>query len=346
MSSIPTSVTDGEDTLTRRRRAAAAAKNAAFRVLLVEDDAAIVRLVSRLLASAGMEVLAHTTGASALAALDREEWEICLLDRWLPDLDGMEICRRIKAESRFDARQVVMLSGFADVTSKVEAFSHGADDYIAKPFQPMELLARINAARRVVEMQKQLLAMTRQLEELSIRDELTGVFNRRHFAATLERAFDQSLRYRRPLSVAIVDVDRFKSINDTLGHQAGDVVLAEVARRLASSIRSSDYVARYGGEEFVVVLPETPLTDAVSFGEKLRRTVASRPVRIEGRDVPVTISVGTASRPHSAFETSSQMIAAADRALYRAKHNGRNRVESERRRARRETCGAAMSASM
>src|SRR5690349_19409655 len=133
------SVAHGEDTLTRRRRAAAAAaaQGKACRVLLVEDDGAIVRLVTKVLTSAGLHVHACTTAKEAIATLDQVEWEICLLDRWLPDLDGIEVCRRIKAEPRFDTRQVIMLSGFGDVESKVEAFSHGADDYVAKPFQPM-----------------------------------------------------------------------------------------------------------------------------------------------------------------------------------------------------------------
>jgi diguanylate cyclase (GGDEF)-like protein len=134
----------------------------------------------------------------------------------------------------------------------------------------------------------------------------------------------------------MIDVDRFKTINDSFGHQTGDAVLAEVARRFASAVRSSDYVARYGGEEFVVLAPETSLDDAVTFAEKLRSTVASSPVRTAGGDeLPITVSVGTASIPHTELRTPSEMIAAADEALYRAKRNGRNRVEAERRHRRR-----------
>src|SRR5215212_2795849 len=247
----------GEDTLTRRRRAAETRRlSTPFRVLLVEDDPAIVRLLVKILGTRGMKIMSCSTGAEGLEAVDREEWELCLLDRGLPDFDGIEICRHIKADARFDARQVIMLSAYGSLDDRVEALNLGADDYITKPFHPTELLARVNASRRVVEMQQQLVDMARQLEELSARDHLTGVFNRRHFGETLERAFDQSSRYRRPLSMAIIDVDRFKDINDTLGHQAGDAVLAEVAKRFSGSVRSSDYLARWGGEEFVVLLPE------------------------------------------------------------------------------------------
>ncbi len=331
----------GEDTLTRRRRLAENRRTSTpFRVVLIDDDAETVRLLSEVLEAQGVKVLPCSTGAEGLAVLDGEEWELCLLDRGLPDFDGIEICRHIKADARFDARQVIMLSGYSSVDARVEALNLGADDYITKPFHPTELLARVNASRRVVEMQQQLVDMTRQLEELSVRDDLTGIFNRRHFSAAMWQAFDLSNRYGRPLSVAIIDVDRFKDINDSFGHQAGDVVLTEVAKRFSGSVRSTDFLARYGGEEFVVLLPETQLDDAVTVGDKLRDAVASLPVPIaEGCALPVTVSVGTASLAHTRFNSPSEMIAAADHALYRAKRNGRNRVEAERRRQRRGAVG-------
>ena len=327
----------GEDTLTRRRRGAQSHRmSTPFRVVLIDDDPAILRLLVKVLGRKGMEIIPCSTGAEGLAVLEREDWELCLLDRGLPDLDGIEICRRIKADARFDARQVIMLSGYSSLESRVEALNLGADDYITKPFHPTELLARVNASRRVVEMQQQLVDMAKQLERLSAHDDLTGIFNRRHFGATLDHAFDHSNRYHRPLSVAIIDVDRFKDINDSFGHQIGDAVLTEVAKRFSDSVRSSDYLARYGGEEFVVLLPETQLDDAVSFGEKLRDAVASAPVPIAGgRELPVTVSVGTASLTHTQFNAPEEMLAAADQALYRAKRNGRNRVEAERRRSQR-----------
>ena len=337
MVNLSTAVAVGDDTLTRRRRTAPDHRlSRPFRILLVEDDPAVIRLLRRVLSTNGMEVIACSTGAEGRMALERDEWDLCLLDRGLPDMDGIELCRHIKADPRFDARQVIMLSAYGSLDARVEALDLGANDYIVKPFHPKELLARVNASRRVVEMQQQLVDMAGQLERLSARDDLTGIFNRRHFRATLDHAFDHSSRYLRPLSVAIIDVDRFKNINDSYGHQAGDAVLAEVARRFASSVRSSDYLARYGGEEFVVLLPETQLDDAVSFGEKLRAAVASVPVPIAGGEaLPVTVSIGTASLAHTQFVSPSEMIAAADQALYRAKRNGRNRVEAERRRSQR-----------
>jgi diguanylate cyclase (GGDEF)-like protein len=304
--------------------------------VLIDDDPAIVRLLKKILTDHGIEVITCSTAAEGLDALEQKAWEICILDRGLPDFDGIEICRRVKAESRFDARRVIMLSGYDSLDARVEALNLGADDYITKPFHPAEVLARVKASRRVVEMQQQLVEMARQLEELSGRDDLTGVFNRRHFRKTVTRAFDHFRRYKRPLSVAIIDVDHFKKVNDSFGHQAGDTVLAELAKRFGRSVRASDYLARYGGEEFVVLLPETQLGDAVTFGEKLRAAIAATPVRIgDGEALPVTVSVGTASLAHTQFDSAADMIRAADQALYRAKRNGRNRVEAERRRTQR-----------
>jgi diguanylate cyclase (GGDEF)-like protein len=326
----------GEDTLARRRRTAEEQSSTPCRIVLIDDDPAIVRLLQKILTDHGMKIFPCATAAEGLQALMEREWEICLLDRGLPDSDGIEICRRVKAESRFDARRVIMLSGYDSLDARVEALNLGADDYITKPFHPAEVLARVKASWRVVEMQQQLVEMARQLEELSGRDDLTGVFNRRHFRKTVARAFDHSRRYQRPLSVAIIDVDHFKTVNDRFGHQAGDSVLAEVAKRFVRSVRASDYLARYGGEEFIVILPETQLGDAVTFGEKLRAAIASTPVRIpDGEALPVTVSVGTASLSHTQFNSAAEMIRAADQALYRAKRNGRNRVEAERRHLQR-----------
>ncbi|HEY2322595.1 MAG TPA: diguanylate cyclase [Thermoanaerobaculia bacterium] len=345
MEIIPSPLEDiGEDTLARRRRTAEERSSTPCRIVLIDDDPAIVRLLKKILTDHGMAVTACSTAAEGLDVLEHEPWDICLLDRGLPDSDGIEICRRVKAESRFDARQVIMLSGYDSLDARVEALNLGADDYITKPFHPTEVLARVNASRRVVAMQQELLEMARQLEELSGRDDLTGVFNRRHFRRTVTRAFDHSRRYKRPLSVAIIDVDNFKKVNDCFGHQAGDTVLAELANRFMHSVRSSDYLARYGGEEFVVILPETQLGDAVTFGEKLRASIASSPVPIAGGEaLPVTVSVGAASLEHTQFNSAAEMIRAADQALYRAKRNGRNRVEAERRRTQRTDAAVAAS---
>jgi two-component system cell cycle response regulator len=176
---------------------------------------------------------------------------------------------------------------------------------------------------------------------LSQTDPLTSLRNRRAFDDRLADAFDQAARYNRPLSLAIVDLDHFKSINDTHGHDAGDAVLRGVAKIIGEGTRQSDFVARVGGEEFAIILPETALFEALQFGEKLRAAVATTPIG----EHQVTVSVGIANVPHSEIPGTSELFRAADQALYRAKVRGRNRVEIERRRTCRVRTPSAPSPS-
>ena len=259
--------------------------------------------------------------AAARQILRETEWDLVLLDRALPDGDGVELCREIRAAH--PDRYIVMLTGSAYDRDKLAGFQAGADDYVTKPFNLEELLARVRAGLRIVTLQK-------ALREQSLTDELTGLRNRRALDDEFKVRFEASRRYRRPLSIAVVDVDYFKAINDSDGHQTGDAVLREVGARLRRSTRLTDFAARIGGEEFCVILPETALFEALQFGEKIRATIAASPV--EGHSV--SVSVGIASSPDSLFASVEEMMFAADQALYRAKRNGRNRVEGEKRRER------------
>jgi diguanylate cyclase (GGDEF)-like protein len=225
-----------------------------------------------------------------------------------------------------------MVTGNDSDEAKLQGFEQGADDYVTKPFQSDELLARVRAGLRIVALQKALLATNHRLEELSLTDSMTRVANRRAFDERLEDAFEHARRYERPLSLVMIDVDHFKLINDTHGHDAGDRALRVVAEVLADSSRHSDFVARIGGEEFAVLLPETALFEAMQFGEKLRCNIAIA----QTATGPITVSIGVANMPHSRIATRANLFHAADQALYRAKANGRNRVEMERRRDLRD----------
>ena len=193
-------------------------------------------------------------------------------------------------------------------------------------------MARIRAAKRIIDLQKELLESNRRLELLSITDGLTKLHNHRHFQDELARAFEESQRYHRPLSLVMADLDFFKKINDTHGHAVGDEVLKAVSSIFQQSIRSTDLAARYGGEEFALMLPETNLDDAVAFAEKLRSIVESSPINTQAGPLSLTISLGVASVPHSLVHSAKDLVVTSDKALYRAKRNGRNRVCAERRR--------------
>jgi two-component system, cell cycle response regulator len=303
-----------------------------FTVAVVDDDAAIRRLVRLFIRRAGYETVEFTTGEEARAGLQEVPWDLVILDRRLPDMDGVVLAHELKSNPDFRPRYIIMLTGEDEQKDKVEGLELGADDYITKPFQYPELMARIRAGKRIIDLQKELLESNRRLELLSITDGLTKLHNHRHFQDELTRAFEESQRYQRPLSLAMIDLDFFKKVNDTYGHAVGDEVLKAAASLFRQSVRSTDLVARYGGEEFAVMMPETELQDAMTFAEKIRSLMESTPMETQAGIVHVTVSIGLASVPQTRTHTAKELIVSADKALYRAKKNGRNQVEAERRR--------------
>jgi diguanylate cyclase (GGDEF)-like protein len=307
-------------------------EQAAFKVAIVDDDAAIRRLVRLFLNRAGYDTLECTTGEEARQRLAAELWDLAILDRRLPDIDGVLLCHELKSNPGFRARYIIMLTGETQQEDKIEGLELGADDYITKPFQYPELLARIRAGKRIVDLQKELMETNRRLELLSITDGLTKLNNHRYFQDELLRAFEESSRYQRPLSLAMIDIDFFKKVNDTHGHAIGDEVLKAVANRFRESIRATDLVARYGGEEFAIMMPETALDDAITFAEKIRTIVEEEPIDTQAGLVPATVSIGVASVPFTKVRGPKELIVAADKALYRAKKAGRNQVHAEKRR--------------
>ena len=302
-----------------------------FRIAIVDDDAAIRRLVRLFLKRSGYDIVEFSTGNEGREQLLKIPWDLAILDRRLPDMDGVMLAQELKSRPEFKTRFIIMLTGEDDQADKVEGLDLGADDYVTKPFQYPELLARIRAGKRIVDLQKELLETNKRLERLSITDGLTNLFNHRKFQDELARAFEESARYSRPLSLAIVDLDFFKKINDTYGHAIGDEVLKAVSRLFQESIRTTDLAARYGGEEFAVMMPETDVHDAVTSAEKIRTLIESTPIRTQSGEVPVTVSIGVAAVPHPNIHAAKELIVAADNALYRAKKGGRNQVQAEER---------------
>jgi diguanylate cyclase (GGDEF)-like protein len=300
-------------------------------ILVVEDDANVLTLLSATLGRNGYDLRTAGTLAEARRSLERsDDCGLVILDRRLPDGDGASLCATIRATQPHS--YILMLTGESTPEAKIEGFECGVDDYVTKPFEIDELLARIRAGMRIVELQKELLASSRRYEALSLTDSLTSLRNRRAFDQEFASRFEQARRYARPLSLAIIDLDYFKSINDQFGHAAGDGVLRGIAQILDHGTRRSDFLSRIGGEEFGVLLPETSLFEALHFAEKIRATIAGATIRTDGFTHQLTVSIGVANVPHSAVTTPEALFNAADQALYRAKARGRNRIESERRK--------------
>ena len=235
----------------------------------------------------------------------------------------MEVLDRLRAHDELAAMPVIMLTASSDHDLMLEALRRGAHDYLRKPFDPAELDARVLAALRVKRLHDALLEANRRLARQALTDDLTGLANRRHGARQLEREVALCVRHGRLLALLRVDVDHFKPINDSHGHEAGDQVLVEVARRLEGAVRGGDELARWGGDEFVAILPGTDKPGALRAAERLRAAVAEAPIAVAGQELPVTISVGWA---HWAGDTPDDLLARADRALYRAKDAGRDTV--------------------
>ncbi|HUP65876.1 MAG TPA: diguanylate cyclase [Thermoanaerobaculia bacterium] len=302
-------------------------------VAIVDDDRAIRNLVRLFLKRGGYSLVECTTGEEARSMLMDKAWDVAILDRRLPDMDGVVLAQELKRDFDLRNRYVIMLTGEDEPADKIEGLDLGADDYMTKPFHMPELMARIRAGLRIVELQKELIVANRRLERLSITDGLTQLYNHRHFQDELARYFNEAQRYDRPLSLALIDIDFFKKVNDTHGHAVGDAVLKAVARLFSESIRATDLAARYGGEEFAVIMPETELADALLFAEQIRAAIERSPVQTEDTEVRVTVSIGVSAAPHPQIPTPMRLIEDADEALYHAKENGRNQVQAERRKS-------------
>lgn len=292
-------------------------------LILVAEDSLVVRtLVCDQLEEQGYSVVEAVDGESALHRCAETHPDAILLDIEMPGLDGYGVLARLQADVELSEIPVVFLTGRTGTDDMVAGLRAGAHDYLRKPFEAAELLARIGGAVRVKRLQDELRIRNRQLDELSRIDGLTGLANRRHIDEQLERELEGADRHQQPLAILILDIDHFKRINDDEGHQAGDRVLQELARRMEGVVRAGDLIGRWGGEEFVVVAPRTDLAGALALGERIRAAVADHPVDLGGRGLAVTVSGGCAVGVGSATD----LIGQADAALYRSKADGRDRV--------------------
>jgi diguanylate cyclase (GGDEF)-like protein len=298
------------------------------KILVVDDSRLISHVAKTILTQRGHDVILAQDGLAGLQTAKSECPDLILLDLIMPVMDGYQVCQNLKEEDSTKEIPVIMLTSKAEPADKVRGLELGALDYVTKPFDEGELVTRVNIQLRLKQLYVALQEKNRQLQELANRDGLTGLYNHRYFHEQLSKDFLRARRYHEFLSCILLDIDYFKKFNDTYGHQTGDIVLRTLGQVIKDSIRESDFAARYGGEEFAIVLYYTDGPAAAQAAERLRHMVEHCDVRDKNNVLHVTISLGVATFPHEQIRDYEQIVECADKALYKAKENGRNRVES------------------
>ena len=295
-----------------------------MRVLIAEDDLTSRILLTKVLQKWGYDVIVTLNGAEAWEILQTADSpRIAILDWMMPEMDGIEVCRRVRALDTRQPPYLILLTALGEKDDMMTGFEAGADDYVGKPYDPAELRARVEVGRRLVELNDELIEAQLRLEVQAHTDALTGLPNRRAIVETLEEELQRSAREGTSLAVGMLDIDHFKQVNDECGHAAGDVVLCGLARRMESVLRPYDTVGRFGGEEFLIVAPGVSRSELGELLERLRQVASEAPLNAGERELVVTVSLGGAVY---VGESMDALIARADDALYEAKARGRDLV--------------------
>jgi len=300
-----------------------------MRILLAEDSAVDRHLIGGHLKEWGFDVVIAKDGAEAWKLLQEADApELVVLDWMLPHVDGIELCRRIRgAGAQVGYTYTVLLTGKNRKGDLIEGMQAGADDYLVKPFEPLELKARLLAGKRILDLQRELVDTRESLRVAATYDSMTRLLNRGEIVALLDRELARGKRESRPVGIILADIDHFKRVNDSLGHLAGDAVLQEVAKRLKSDLRIYDGAGRYGGEEFLLILPGCDMGTTVRRAETIRQLVSAEEVTTTKGTKRVTVSMGATAAESGSKTSVEAILNEADTALYRAKENGRDRVE-------------------
>jgi diguanylate cyclase (GGDEF)-like protein len=297
-----------------------------MKILVAEDDSVTRRILRTFLERWNYEVIDVDDGRQARDALLREGApQLAILDWVMPGADGIEICRELRKREAGSYIYTLVLTSKGEKDDLLQGLEAGADDYLVKPFDPQELQARLRSGRRIIDLQNQLIAAREAMEDQATHDALTRVWNRAAIMDILQGEIIRSGREKRPLSLIMADLDHFKRINDNSGHQAGDAVLQEVARRMQSVLRPYDALGRYGGEEFILIAPDCDKTLRLIVAERVRRSVVATPIPTSAGPIPVTMTLGVANVAEDSSPES--LLRSADDALYRGKKAGRNRSE-------------------
>ncbi|TMA28634.1 MAG: diguanylate cyclase [Deltaproteobacteria bacterium] len=300
------------------------------RVLIVQSEDAERLFQRALFSDAGMTVVEAGSGAEALEFLASERPDLVILGRNLPDMDGLDLLPRLKS-NELDFVPVLVASHRGETAERVRGLQLGADDYLGRPCDPAELLARAKALLRNKQSHDKMRKLQQSLEQMVVSDPLTGLHNRRYLMDRLAQEMQRADRHGEPLAFAMLDLDGFKPINDQFGHIVGDKVLRAVGNAVARCVRASDIAARYGGDEFAVILPQTPPEGAMRVCERILRTIGELQLHDESGGVArVTASLGLAYYPAEDTETPEDLVHSADGALYGAKRSGKNRFSTVR----------------
>lgn len=298
--------------------------------LVVDDNTSLRRMVGSCLERIGLDVIEAENGRQAFELIKQNlvQTDICIVDYEMPVMRGDEFIHLARQLPEAEHLPMISLSGAGETQAVLWMFRAGASDYLVKPFIAEELLARVQVHLQLRRHMKNLEEMNRNLYDKAVNDALTGLRNKRFFQEAFEELFARSLRSQNDISCLFFDLDHFKQVNDTCGHAFGDSVLSTIGQLVKKNIRIGDLAARFGGEEFVVVLPNTGLEKALKVAEKIRAVVEAHHFQDQGRQWPVTVSIGVSSLASDQPVSASSLLQLADQALYLAKDGGRNRVES------------------
>jgi len=301
-----------------------------FPILIAEDNAVSRKLLEKVLIKAGHEVVSAENGREALEIFNGKFFPIILTDWLMPEMNGIELCKTIRESSTERYVFIILLTAKDSKDDIVLGLEAGADDYLTKPINNAELMARLNTGKRILELESSLKEANEEIKLLSITDPLTGCYNRGYLIQKLPQEIRRARRYQHPLSIIFCDIDHFKAVNDIHGHQIGDQVLKEFATCIKESFRYDvDWLTRYGGEEFLIVLPETDIKGASCLAERLRGTIYQKEINVDGKPIHITASFGVSGFVPKTPEdriSSDAMLKQADKYLYQSKQEGRNRV--------------------
>jgi two-component system, cell cycle response regulator len=298
-----------------------------LRVLVADDSPIYRKLVEQTLSGKHYEVVFAKSGSEAKALLSKENFPLVITDWMMPDMNGIELCEHIRSNPQQSYTYIIILTCVTEKSKVVKGLAAGADDYLTKPFHSEELLARLGVGRRIIKLQRQIEAHSRQLEELALTDVLTGLPNRRAVEEWAPRQLSGAARHGFSFWVVMADLDKFKGLNDTYGHEAGDTVLKRFGQILRANCRAADMCARVGGEEFLMVLSHTTREGVLTLVERLRQQMESQRFTFGSQEIVVTASFGASEYTRHQDQNFTRLVGAADMAMYSAKRQGRNRIE-------------------